>query len=224
MEDNYTPQAPQRGPGRPPKEENELYGSDESIENMIGAEQDDEPSEQVRVEPEPPAEPETVEVRKSELDGILSRLNELEQGKKDRTSGLYDGKWQEVEKDDKVMTSTLRVVDGKYAVDWWHLETKFNEKTREKDLIYIIKWLMPDDSYEESEMLLTDFVRTPRQEVKLIHKDTTKLRQVVGKTRRKEVDYANYRTVPKEEVDMVVEMDKTIFNCFWNSRFISFHN
>lgn len=163
---------------------------------------------------EPPKEkgPETVEVKKSELEGIMARLNELESAKEQREEGLHDGKWKKVDDKQGVRTATLRCLDGKYAVDLYHERDEFNTKTQEKDVFYKIKWLLPDNEYEETEMLLKDFVQNvPRQEVSIDDLKKEKLKQVVKKTRRVEVDYAKYRSKPGDIVDMTVVRDRLTY-------------
>jgi len=167
------------------------------------------------IESEKPAEErakETVEIKKSELAGIMARINELEKARDTREAGLHDGKWEKIDDSPGTRKATLRVMDGKYAVDLWHERDDFNTKTQEKDVFYKIKWLLPNDEYEETEMLLKDFVQNvPKQEVDIDDLKKERLKQTIRKIRSVEVDYSKYRSKPGDLVDMVVVVDKLTY-------------
>lgn len=155
---------------------------------------------------------ETVEISKIQLDGIVSRLEELEKEKKQHESGNYPkDEWREVEDEEAHRTATVRTEKGKYAIDWIFDRKVFNEKEKEMEFFYKITWLLPDGKNEETEMKLIDFAKLERVSVKIIDKDVKKIEKVVGKTPFAKVDYNNYKTDLGKKVDMKVIAYKTTF-------------
>ena len=154
---------------------------------------------------------ETVNISKEKLDGILSRLSELE-GEKNKMRSSGGVEWEIVKEDEEHKTATLRCLDGKYCLGLQHKRTEFNERTREKDMVYEINWLLPDNTYEKTEMVLTEFASTvPRKEVKLLEKKVETMRRKTGRTLKIEPDYANYKNRIVGEVPTYETMDHIVY-------------
>jgi len=192
------------------KEEKEEYSGlkKELVESQSPTEEAPVETEEVPVKTE-----ETVEIKKSQLDGIMARLNQLESGKIEREEGLYDSKWKKVDENAANKKATLRCLDGKYAIDLKFSRNDFNTKTQEKDVFYNVTWLTESGEEEVTEMLLKDFINNvPRQEVEISDKRSEKLEMNTGKkTMIVDVDYSNFKSKSAGNTDMTVTMDKVTY-------------
>lgn len=151
---------------------------------------------------------EDVVLKRSELSKILDRLNHLERGvNKEGGSvvGSHNAEWEEIDTKPRTRTATVRILDGKYLVDWHFERRQFNEKIREMEDIYKITLFAPDKKTTETvEFVWRGLPKLQREEVTILETKVKALRKVVGKTRTAIVDYDNYRTRSGDQVDMEV--------------------
>lgn len=151
-----------------------------------------------------------VQIPKAKLDSIMARLSELEidNGKEVESSS----EWESVEDDETTLEGTMRSKDGKFCVGLTKHAIKWNERLREKEDIYIVKWLLPDDTFEEEKMVLKEFCTSiPRVKVKLLDKKVKTVRRNMGKTMKVEANYSNYKSEAKGVVTMYETVDRIVY-------------
>ncbi len=156
----------------------------------------------------------TVEIKKTQLDAIMSRLEALEKEKEDLLSGkaVESGEWREVKEFSGKRTATLRTLNGNFLIDWKIDRKVWNEKKHEMEQICKLKWITEDLKELESEMSLSDLARVEdRVEVVLDSKESKVLEKSIGKTRKATVDYEDYKTTYGDLVATKVR----VVNTFW---------
>lgn len=160
--------------------------------------------------------PDTVTISKTQMDGILARLDELEAEKKVlQQAKLPEGEWKNIDTKSEVRTAQLREKEGDYFMGFVknneYPKKIVNERTREWEWIYLAKWLKSDGTTVEEPMPLTMFARLERVVVLLKDKEVIEREMTVGTTRvsvPSEADYAKYKTTLGEKVPMKVRDQK----------------
>lgn len=172
-----------------------------------------------------------VEVDKKILSDLLDRVQELEKEKKGhmKKAGLFkDGEWSDTKNEKRIRTATVRKFREstdepyRYALDWKFLQKRWNEKTREDDLIYNIYLYDPaDEATLKDRIVITKplrfFVKSfDKEQVKLIDQRVTVQEKVVGDTHRTVVKYDKYastsgqlvpQTVTRQETQFLIELE-----------------
>jgi len=172
-----------------------------------------------------------VEVDKKSLSDLLARVEQLEKEKKGhiKKAGLFKaGEWSDTKDEKRVNTATIRKYREttedpyRYALDWKFLQRRWNEKTREDDLIYQIYLYDPADkgSFKAPVPIskpLRYFVKNfDKEQVNLLEKRTKKQEKVVGDTYKTVVRYDKHsstrgelipQTVTRLETEFLIELE-----------------
>src|SRR3990167_1375479 len=171
----------------------------------------------------------TVEISKSTLQDLVSRLDRIEKEKAVRGRDpvtLGDPEWKESKNEKRIYTATLRKYrettdeDYLYVVDLHHLKWEKNPDTLEREQIYKIYMFDPKDkeTLEEGKriiksMSIRDFcVNLEREEVKISESKKNVLEKVTGSTHKTIYEYDKWKSYQGDRVPMTVTRDD--IECF----------
>ena len=199
----------ERGGSEPAKQDDNFI-PDEHKET-IELKPQPEPSSRFGFEPKS----DTVTVSRDEWDSVLRTINELKKGQKTEPLEKSDVEWRKVKEEDRTHTATLRVNDeGDYAVDLKldKERSKWNDKTREFDVIYKITWQKENLEIYDTYILLADFIKFPTQQVFLVKKYVEKLEKLTGERKRQLFTDDQYKIKSGEMVDLKVTADRITFD------------
>ena len=160
----------------------------------------------------------SVTLPKSQLDGLLARLDRLEaENKQMSTSKLKQGEneWEEdIEEYSGKRKATMRTLNGKYLIDWRHDPHQgigkiiFNDNTRETEHIYQITLLDADGNITTEDFSWKNLPKLPKEEVLILDKKIQRFKKKTGMARKKKTDWAEYRSEELGSVPMYVKEEK----------------
>lgn len=175
--------------------------------NLVGNERKEYSTlKQVFGETEPTTQSEEVTVSKASLEGLLSRVQQLEEERRVQAMGISQpGDWEEVgEVVEPVRDATLRTLEGSYLIDWKFARRQFNTDTREMDQWFNIKLIDDNLAETEQQITLSDFAKLDRSMVKILSSEKKHIQRKVGVTRAKIVDYERWQTRVGKEVPLII--------------------
>jgi hypothetical protein len=167
---------------------------------------------------EPLETPKTVTISAKQMDGIMARLDQLEAEKKALQKLPTDGEWKEIDKTSETKTALLRTKNHNYFMGFIkndeYPKKVMNERTREWEWVYLVKWLQPDGEILEEPEVLTQFIKLEQVPVLLRDRSIVEREMTVGTTRYaipSDDDYSKYKTTLGEKVPMTVRDQKVYF-------------
>jgi hypothetical protein len=144
-----------------------------------------------------PPEEQYVSMKRSELHGLIIRLDNLEKANKsfERSSGVQIGDVLDVEKTQRKHTATFkkwREDSGKeymIAIDWQYHKDEWNDQERSYDQIYNITFRKADGKTVIVPMSLSNFAKISDTEiVTILNRDVKVKQKITGFTRSATVD------------------------------------
>ena len=143
--------------------------------------------------PEPSTE--TVTVKKSSLEALVSRVENLEKlnTSNERKLGMQaqEGKWMEQQDKPKIHTATFKVYretasgTPSIAVDWKYERDQWDVNKQSSDQMYIITLQDPEGRQRKLEMKLSDFGKlTERIQIQILKRDVTNMVKIDGYVRQ----------------------------------------
>lgn len=166
-----------------------------------------------------PAQEETITVKKSSLEALMSRVENLEKTNtsNERKLGLQaaEGKWVEQEDKQRVHTARFRVYretassSPSIVVDWHYERDRWNIDKHVTEQMYILTLQDPDGKKSNVEVTLSDFAKISDYViVQILRQDVKNLVKVDGYVRKRNVK-DDYSVEEGEQVPFKVTEQKT---------------